>query len=100
MPAGRPWTTGERRQALAMRERRIPMARIARCLNRTENALYSFLRDERIKGERVPKLRPRRSLSASERLRDATIVAIANYGNDNGLDFNAAARRLISGVSV
>lgn len=76
------------------------MTRIARHLNRTENALYAFLRDERHRGERIPKLRPKRSLNASERLRDATLVAIANYGNDNGLDFNAAARRLISGVSA
>jgi hypothetical protein len=81
-----------------MRERRVPMSRIARRLNRTTNALYAFLRDERARGTRIPPLQPKRSLSGSERLRDATLIAIANYGNDNGLDFDTAARRLISGV--
>jgi hypothetical protein len=41
---GRPWTTTERRKLLEMRARRITVREIGRCLNRTQDAIFSFLR--------------------------------------------------------
>jgi hypothetical protein len=43
MSGGRPWTTGEVRRLHDMRARRVPTAAIAFELNRTKDAIWSFM---------------------------------------------------------
>lgn len=44
MSGGRPWTTGEARRLREMRSRRVPVDRIAAELDRSIDAIHSFLR--------------------------------------------------------
>jgi hypothetical protein len=43
---------------------------------------------------------PEQIRANGERLRDAIIGSIARYANDNGLDIDSAARRLLSGAGA
>ncbi len=77
------------------------MVDIARLMNRSVDSLYSFLsyvpatptrRALKKSIERVPRIpKPH----PSERLRVATLMAIAAYANDNRLHIDVAARRLL-----
>lgn len=95
MPNGRAWMTSEARQLHALRECGVPMKDIARVLGRSVDAVTAFNRDYG-KYRRAP-VKPLRSQPPSERLRVATMVAIAAFANDNGLKFDAAAQRLLMG---
>lgn len=101
MSGGRSWTTGEARRLYELRKQNVRMADIARLLGRTQDSLYSFLSYVPATPEscahkkaieraiRLPKPDP------SERLRVATLMAIAAYANDNRLHIDAAANRLL-----
>jgi transposase-like protein len=82
----REWTTTE--QGYRMRD-------IARLLGRSEHSLFAFQRHHASYKRRPSK--PLRRHEPSERLRIATLVAIAAYANSNGLDIDGAARRLLMG---
>lgn len=86
---------------LDLRRQRVSTREIARLLNRSQDAIQSQLRYVPAKpGQRCGKQRTERRAwapkpSPSERLRVATLIAIVHFANDNGLDVDAAATRLL-----
>jgi transposase-like protein len=91
----REWTTTEARRLIELREQGYRMRDIARLLGRSEHSLFAFQRHHASYKRRPSK--PLRRHEPSERLRIATLVAIAAYANSNGLDIDGAARRLLMG---
>lgn len=99
MDTARKWTPVEVNNALAWRSKRQTVQMIAKRLNRSNDSVrralarYDPVRRVEIRPRPV---RPTAAELGSKALRDATIRAIVRYANDNGLDVNQAASRLLS----
>ena len=100
-PGWTEWTTSERATLLRLREQNAPLSEIAAAIGRSVKAVDNFLaRNKLPRNAKQPALvkppSPPREIADSANLRDAIIRSIAIYANDNEIDIDTAAYRLIS----